>query len=157
MFFCLISNFLLSSYVLSYVYRNYEIDDISVRTFAINFYTCLLHKNLSVKESFNIAKDINNSSHPEETHKYLLLPENGDHDKKLSLPPIESVTTGLLIDESPKKNIISNLLKTENIIIGRDRMILGCYRMIHRLKFEKCIVLVGDSKIGKTAVSNRGP
>lgn len=127
--------------------RNGDIDDNSVRTFATNFYKCLIHKNLSVGESFNIAQDINDTAFPEETHKYLLLPIKEKHDQKLELP-----INGQIIHQSPKIPT-SNLLFPEHVIIGRERLTYKCYQLIHEYSFEKCIVLYGDSKIGKTEVS----
>lgn len=66
---------------------------------------------------------------------------------KLTLPPL-----GNIIHKSPKIPQRS-MLYCAHDIIGRGRMIHKVYQKLHEYAFEKCIVVVGHSKIGKTEVS----
>lgn len=124
-----------------------EIDDDAARLFTVTFYRCIFqHK--TIKESFDSAYEVTKGIHDEEeADKFILLPENGNHDVKMDLPSQGDLT----IKRIPK--LAKGTLSRNSIdeIIGREEFIYETLKALDDDK-KRVIVVAGEAGIGKTVV-----
>ncbi|CAN0268831.1 unnamed protein product, partial [Laminaria digitata] len=113
--------------------------------FAESFYTSLLRGD-TVRQAFLLSSDrLIVSDQPEEGHKFLLLPEGGNHD----VPVFQAVRAGHFVDATPLKPPHRCDTLTE-FFWGRAVDVQNVVK--HMVDGDRCVTITGQKGIGKTQV-----
>ncbi|CAM9781667.1 unnamed protein product, partial [Scytosiphon promiscuus] len=127
------------------VKRDSKVLDHKAAEFAKSFYTSLLRGD-TVRQAFLLGSAyLEGSDQPEEGHKFLLLPPDGNHD----IPVFEEVPAGQFVDATPLKPPYRCDALTQ-YFWGRA---VGVQEVVkHMVHGAPCVTITGQKGIGKTQV-----
>lgn len=127
-----------------------KLNDKDARIFAEAFYKSIVHGS-TIKQAFDVAQKSLDGSDDRTTRKFLLLPDDGNHEKTLF-----GGTAAVVAVKGPKILIKDDTIAPPSIpkicdnFLGRN---IDMSRLLGAILQKKVVVLCGPRESGKTAVA----